>query len=291
MKITTLALSAVVASGFATATLAQSMGNLTGYVGGSYIYSDVTDDNSNNTSSSAFVLEGAGAMSVANNITVAVDLTYRIEDYSGGSSFSNGPSGYYNVGLHGLYDFGSGYKAGVFLGYGHAENNNGSGFFDVLYYGLEGHANLSSSVFAYGQVGFGDLLDSTGSDSSSRGFQNGYMVRIGAGYQYSTNTIFTLDIEYAGVPDGIEDTPEAGILYGITLGGETGITSMPLTVNYFIRADHWEAEGDIAIDEISAGVGVRYYFGGGNTRDAFNAGIAGTPRLATASGGWISVFD
>lgn len=286
-----LGLTTIAATVAATAVSAQSIGNITGYVGlnllGGEIVAegDVTDRNAYY----GYSFEGAGAMGLGSNFTLALDATYQTYDFQGSGNLAfRGPSSSYNVGAHALYQLGTNTKLGAFVGYGAGENLDGSDPFDVLYYGVEGHMTFGSSTFAYAQLGAGNIVTDNG---SSNGFANGYMVRAGAGYTYSAQTTFLLDVEYANVPDGIEDNGETGILYGVRLGAESKISSMPLTLTYSVGFDHWEAEFDQVNEEVVLAVGLRYNFGGAGVRDNFDAGIVGSPRLAAASGAWIENFN
>ncbi len=272
-----------------TASQAQSI--MEGYVGLSYSgHSFVTSgDVTESDTGSSYGLEGAFALNVASGLSLVLDGSYEDISANGGGIIASDVPYTYTVGAHLLYDIAPGYKIGGLVGYGFGESKNGSPeSYDVLFYGIEGQADFGSGFFGYAQIAAGDVQTANG---GSNGFINGYMLRGGLGYAYSASSTFTLDFEYAAETTGFEDDGENGTFYRVKLGGEYLLSSYPIAITYFVGYDYYETLGDQILEDTFYGIGARYYFGGGNRKSAFDAGIVGSPTIVSHASGWMELFD
>lgn len=230
------------------------------------------------------MVEGSIEFDLNQSIWVAIDANYRYDDFGGDFDDDEDPQSEYTVGAHILRDFGGDTRAGILLAYGDTrpQDYDVEDSYDVYLVGLEAQTNLADNVMVYAQLGFGDKIRDVDTDE---GFNDGMFARFGMQYTYSESTTFTADFEMAGNQTYV-DNNDPGRFFGITFSGETRLpTEMPLSANYYVRYDHLDStdEGE-AVDEIQAGIGIRYVFGSGSTS-------IGTPRLPTRASAWTEWMD
>ena len=234
-------------------------------------------------------VSGAVATDVGANGTVVLEALLR-EDKHRGDIVSNGQETktQYQIGAHYLHDIGDN-KLGVFLAYSDSPHEGNNENYRAVFGGVEGIFATTDETSIYAQLAYGDAHND---GASSRGFENGYVGRLGGAYKGFTNTLLKVEAEMAK-NSGYEDAPENGYLRKYSLLGETGINSdNSLVLTYGVSYAKFISSGDPdTIEEKRINVGFRYYFGGTSSTKAFDSGLIGVPSIILDSMNWVPTLD
>jgi len=210
-------------------------------------------------------------------------LNWNSDDDDGpGNLFDDEPGKEVSVAIHYLRDAGTNLTYGGFLMLGSSvsdEDDVSDDTYEHYAIGIEGTYKINDMFTTYGQLGVANTIDDDSADDSS-GYLGGEFVRLGAVYTRFENTNLFLDLQI-GRSDEYEDDDEPGKFQRIALGGETSFgAARNWAVTYEISQAEYDAVGDPnVIDVTTVGLGMRYYFGGSQSRDFMEAGAIGTPDI------------
>jgi hypothetical protein len=301
------ALSCTIASG---PLLAQGLSEGVGDIGLSFGLNNAVNSFPGSERSATYGfggVEGSYSFGIAPGILLGFDASWRADDAASDADFDffGAPEGQAMLAARALWDLGPDTRLGGFVAYGTTRNQEvsggGLGFenFDYWLYGIEGRHFVNDDLMVFGQLGLGDddvgdgLTSGGVLTSSGEGFNSGRVVRLGATWFAGDRSAFTADVEYA-TADPYIDGSDAGEFFGVTLGGETRISSgMPLFATYAIQSNWLDSTTeDGRIEETSVGIGIRYVFGAETPREAARAGRSiGTPDLPARASVWTIFTD
>jgi hypothetical protein len=274
---------------------AQGVSDGVGDIGLTFGYNDV-DDTEGDTASVGFaIIDGSYSFHVAPRVLLGFDANFRFDDLASDPDFNDeeDPESQLVLGAHALWELGADTRLGGFLAYGDTKMQDEvpSNNYDYYLVGLEARHFVNDNVMLYGQLALGDKVRD--GDDEGEGLNDGQVVRLGATYFAGERSAFTLDLEYATASPYI-DGDDDGEFFGATLSGETRLgTQAPLFATYYVRYDDIDAttEND-KIEELTVGIGIKYMFGAGSSREAARAGRSiGTPHLPARASIWTERID
>ena len=210
-------------------------------------------------------------------------LNWNSDDDDGEENFFDSePGKEVSVAIHYLRDAGTNLTYGGFLMLGSSvadEDDPVDETYEHYAIGIEGTYKINDMFTTYGQLGVANTIDDDSVDDSS-GYMDGEFVRLGAVYTRFENTNLFLDLQI-GRSDEYEDDNEPGEFRRIALGGETSFEAgSDWAVTYEISQAKYDALNDPDVVNVTTvGLGMRYYFGGSQSRDFMEAGAIGTPDI------------
>ncbi|PHS72639.1 MAG: hypothetical protein COB22_04730 [Cycloclasticus sp.] len=271
---------------YGVAVQAEPVGYVGASIGQSWAENHSDDDNKRAGFGS---VNGAIADSISSTGTVVLEAELR-EDKHSADILDNGDDMklQYQIGVHYLHDIGEN-KIGAFVAYNETPHYGGDEDYRTALVGVEGLFTVAPETTLFGQLGYGHAKND---GASSRGFEDGYFVRVGGAYTGFENTILKLEAELAGTEE-YEDSHEGGDLKKYNFLGETGINSdNSLAVTYGVSYGTYRASGDDDnVEETMVNLGFRYYFGGTTATKMHNAGIIGLPTLPARATSWVPALD
>jgi len=250
----------------------------------------IDEDDGDGASVYLSTINGSVAFPVGNFYIFALDAYARYDDFSDDADFDSNedPEFEYSFGAHFLRDMSADTRLGFFTAYGDTrpQDWDKDDSYDVLMGGVEYQHFVSDKLLLFTQLGYGRSLRD-GEDSTEAFGEGGFISRAGGTYFVNEQTALTLDFEAAFAAHYV-DSDDAGLFYGVTLGGETQLSEgSPLYLTYFARYDFIDATDDGWIEDVQAGVGIKYLFGAGSSKEAARAGKSiGTPRMPIRGSAW-----
>jgi hypothetical protein len=274
---------------------AQGLSGGVGEIGLTFGHNSLDEDGFDRANVGFGEFSGSYSFKAGPRLLLGFDANFRFDDLASDPDFDDeeSPETQYNLGAHALWETGPDTRLGGFLAYGDTRMRDEplSDNYDYWLAGVEARHFFSDDLMGYAQVGVGDK--GRVGDDEGEGFNDGKVVRVGATYFLKEHSAFTLDLEYA-TADPYIDGDDKGEFFAATLSGETRLaTAAPLMATYYIRHADIDAttENDF-VKELQVGLGVKFVFGAGSSREAARAGRSiGIPHLPGRASAWTEFLD